>query len=377
MNRFILDVRTVNPHFPGIGRYVANLAPCIATYLAPDEDLSRSANVPEQAANVHAIAHHIVPTILVKATPLSFAQQWQVPHALRQVAVKGPNLVYHSPYYLMPYWTGYPTVLTFHDLIPLLFPDYVSSRARLLFRWTLGQALRTARAIIAVSKAAKLDAVAHLNVPAAKIKVIPHAADPQFVPQPQTEIMRIRESFDFRAGYLLYVGSNKPHKNLVRMVEAYSTLNKSSPPLVIAGAWDSRYQESALFVQQLRLANRVRFLGPIADADLPGLYAGALAFIFPSLYEGFGLPVLEAMACGTPVACSNASSLPEVAGEAALFFDPYDSVAIADALARLVDDSSLRNKLHEKGLARAKQFSWERTAAATLAVYRRLANAAV
>jgi alpha-1,3-rhamnosyl/mannosyltransferase len=140
--------------------------------------------------------------------------------------------------------------------------------------------------------------------------------------------------------------------------------------LVIAGTWDPRYPESRQRAEALALKEAVHFLGPIVEEDLPTLYSGAVAFVFPSEYEGFGLPVLEAMACGTPVACSNTSSLAEVAGDAALLFDPTDVAAIADALTHLLHEPSLWADLRERGLRRTAQFSWERTARDTLAVYR-------
>jgi alpha-1,3-rhamnosyl/mannosyltransferase len=171
----------------------------------------------------------------------------------------------------------------------------------------------------------------------------------------------------------LYIGSNKPHKNLMRLVKAWA---KIPPPpdisLVIAGVWDRRFPEVKLMAQELGLTGSMIFLGPVEEADLPALYSGALAFVFPSEYEGFGLPVLEAMACGVPVACSNVSSLPEVAGDAALTFAPMDVEAMAATLHRLIKDAELRVNLKERGLHRAAQFSWEKTAQATLHLYREL-----
>ncbi len=140
--------------------------------------------------------------------------------------------------------------------------------------------------------------------------------------------------------------------------------------LVIAGAWDSRYPEPRQQVEALELENAVRFLGPVPEADLPALYSGATLFVFPSLYEGFGLPPLEAMACGTPVIASNASSLPEVVGEAGILIDPHDVRALTEAMRRALTDEQLRKELQIKGLDRAKQFTWERAAQETLEVYR-------
>jgi glycosyltransferase involved in cell wall biosynthesis len=141
-------------------------------------------------------------------------------------------------------------------------------------------------------------------------------------------------------------------------------------PLVVAGAWDPRYPQSRARVEALDLGDKVRFLGTVPEQDLPALYSGAVLFVFPSEYEGFGLPVLEAMACGTPVVCSNRSSLPEIAGPAAVYVDPEDSSAIAAGLARVLEDDDLRESLSAQGLERARTFSWERTARETLRIYR-------
>jgi len=156
----------------------------------------------------------------------------------------------------------------------------------------------------------------------------------------------------------------------VRLVHAWAAVRSADASLVIAGHWDARYPEARQAASQSGLTNRIFFVGPVAEGDLPALYGGALAFVFPSLYEGFGLPVLEAMACGTPAACSNVSSLPEVASDAALLFDPLDVESIALTLRRLVTDADLRADLRERGLRRAAHFSWERTARQTLEVYR-------
>ncbi len=185
--------------------------------------------------------------------------------------------------------------------------------------------------------------------------------------------------FSLPRDYLLYLGSNKPHKNLVRLVEAWrivvaSGVQAADVPLVIAGAWDARYPEARQRVDTLGLADRVLFLGPVADADLPALYAGARAFVFPSLYEGFGLPVLEAMACGAPVICADGSSLPEVAGEAALLVDARDVEALATAIRRVLADADLAGELRRRGVQQAARFSWAQTAQRTLEVYRVLAH---
>jgi alpha-1,3-rhamnosyl/mannosyltransferase len=173
---------------------------------------------------------------------------------------------------------------------------------------------------------------------------------------------------------VLYLGSNKPHKNLVRLIEAWRIVTSSfqlpASCLIVAGVWDERYPEVKLRAAELGLGDRVIFLGPVAESDLPALYSGATLFAFPSIYEGFGLPVLEAMACGVPVVCSNVSSLPEVAGAAALLVDPLDVDGLAAAIGRVLADGNLRAELRQKGVAQAARFTWEETARRTLAIYR-------
>lgn len=364
----VLDARTATDHFPGIGRYVVNLARALKS-IAPDLDLTLlcDPNAPASRLTLPDL-----PTVACAVSPFSIKQQWIVPRQLRDINAT----FYHSPYYLMPYRPGVPTVLTAHDLIPQVYPRYYTPAQRLVFRWAHGLALRTARITVAVSAATRTDLIQRLGARADRVVVIPEAADPHFAPQPAAALQAVRDQYHLPDRYLLYFGSNKPHKNLARLVTAFSKLEfriqNSELHLVIAGSWDTRYPEA----KQLAAGNdRIRFLGPVREADLPALYGGALAFVFVSEYEGFGLPPLEAMACGTPVIAGNTSSLPEVIGDAGLLVDPRDVNAIAAALERIVSDSALQADLKQRSLDRAAAFTWERTAAQTLAVYRAIAGA--
>ncbi|GIK75402.1 MAG: glycosyl transferase family 1 [Chloroflexota bacterium] len=368
---YILDVRTATSHFPGIGRYVASLVRALAEQLHPEERLMLL-GYPAQAGQFSVDPHAGIVLLPCEATPFTLQQQWRIPSLLRRQVRTETASLYHSPYYLMPYRPGLPAVLTFYDLIPLRFPSYVSRRARLLFRFAVQMALRTARHVIAISEASRRDLLTKFSISPEQVTAIPLAPDLRFRPQTKADIERLRACYSLPESFLLYVGSNKPHKNLVHLVDACATLPASAPPLLIAGPWDPRYPEAIQRVQALGLEERVRFLGVVDDADLPMLYSAALAFVFPSHYEGFGLPVLEAMACGAPVACSNVSSLPEVVGEAALLFDPTDRQALVDAMGRLIEDAALRQTLRERGLSRASSFSWQRNAFDTLSIYRRL-----
>ncbi len=398
MIHIFLDARTATPHFPGIGRYVRNLAAAMVPLLADDERLTLLWDPSTPGAwDPTPLADERVSVVPAPVSPFGLAQQVWIPKLLNaqwtmhnaqwggaRPISQSPNLpipnpqspIYHSPYYLMPYtvplMARMPGVLTFYDLIPVRFPDLVSAQARLLFRFAMRLALRSVRQIIAISESARQDLMTDFGVDPARITAIPLAPDPRFRPQSQAEVRRVRDKYGLPDNFLLYLGINKPHKNLLRLIDAYANLPFAirHSPLVIAGAWDDRYPESKHRVEALDLGDVVRFLGRIDDADLPGLYAAATLFVFPSRYEGWGLPVVEAMACGTPVACSDASSLPEAAGEAALLFDPDDTAAITAALERGLSDSGLRADLAERGLAQAARFTWAGNASATLDIYR-------
>jgi alpha-1,3-rhamnosyl/mannosyltransferase len=312
-----------------------------------------------------------VQLIPVSTSPFSLRQQWVIPRMLSTLSAS----LYHSAYYLMPYRVPVPAFLTVYDLIPLLFPSHSTTRARLLFRWTTATALHAVDQSVAISSATREDFARHFAIPSERMVTVPLAADPVFRPQPAEKVVAFRTRYGLPDDFLLYLGSNKPHKNLLSLVEAYARTAEGGETLllVIAGAWDPRYPEPRERADMLGLAERVIWLGRIPDVDLPALYSSAMAFVFPSLYEGFGLPPLEAMACGTPVACSDSSSLPEVTGDAALLFEPTDVESITRALNRISHDDMLRAQLSARGLNQAARFSWERTARETLELYRKVA----
>ncbi|MBN1921069.1 MAG: glycosyltransferase family 4 protein [Anaerolineae bacterium] len=365
MPHYVLDARTATPHFPGIGRYVANLARALIPQLAPDEQLTVFFDPAYPLDLPSGDAVHSLP---VDVSPFSLRQQWVIPRLLQQHKAD----VYHSAYYLMPYFPGVPTLLTFYDLIPIHFPEYSTLKARLLFRWATVLALRTARHTLAISEATRRDFLTRFRLQPEQVTAIPLAADPAFTPQPPDAVTALRTRRSLPDKFILYLGSNKPHKNLVRLIEAWAIVQAEMPDvtLVIAGAWLPQHPEPRQRAQALGIDGRVCWLGPLPGADLPALYTAADIFVFPSLYEGFGLPVIEAMACGTPVACANTSSLPEVLGDAAVLFDPTQTEAIADALRRVLGDADLRTDLRRQGLAQVAKFSWSQTAQETLVLYR-------
>jgi glycosyltransferase involved in cell wall biosynthesis len=361
----VLDARTAIDHFPGIGRYVVNLAHALVR-VAPNLDLSL---LHDPSAAATRLTLPDLPRVACAASPFSLRQQWVVPGQLRRMQAT----LYHSPYYLMPYWAGVPAVLTCYDLIPLVYPQYYSPLQRLIFWLAHSLALRVSSQVLTISHATRADLIHRFHVDSRRVVVTQLAPDPAFCPQPAEEAIALRARLGLPEQYVLYLGSNKPHKNLIRLIKAWQISNLQFPTsnlrLVIAGHWDSRYPEVRQYVEIAGLKDRIVFAGPVDEDDLPALYSGATLFVFPSLYEGFGLPVLEAMACGVPVVCSNISSLPEVAGDAALLVDPLDVNALAETMSQTLAGEDLQQEMRQKGMIQVAKFSWERAARETLAVY--------
>lgn len=271
-------------------------------------------------------------------------------------------------------------VATVFDLSPLHWPEFHLDINVQLFHRKMNYVCRHADRIIAISHYTAEDLLEHYPTTQGRIDVVHCAAESTFHPiaDPQ-RVAGVRRAYGIPAsGYLLSVGTLEPRKNLTRLIEAYAhvraTTGTSTPPLVLAGARGWREQPIFDTVERLGLQGEVIFPGPIVDADLPALYSGATGFIYPSLFEGFGLPVLEAMACGTPVITSNTSSLPEVTGDAAILIPPEDVDALTGALLRLLDDTQLQERLRALGKVQARHFSWEKAAQETFAVYQRAAG---
>ncbi len=285
------------------------------------------------------------------------------------------------PAHVVPLLHPAHSIVTIHDLGYLAFPETHTFARRLELHLTTRWSTRAARQLIAISQATRNDLITHYSVAPEKIAVVYHGLGAQFHPiTSAATINAVHARYGIRAPYFLYIGTVQPRKNLARLIDAFAQALRagmtvphpggaSGPPhLLLAGkkGWMTAAIEQR--AAAAGVAGQVHFTGYVADADLPALLSGALAFVFPSLYEGFGMPVLEAMACGTPVLTSNSSSLPEVAGDAALLVDPHDTDAIASGLTRLATEPALREQLRMRGLARAAQFTWERCAAATLRV---------
>jgi alpha-1,3-rhamnosyl/mannosyltransferase len=287
--------------------------------------------------------------------------------------------VFLSPYYKMPLACPCPGVITIHDLLFLDYPPtprYGTVRYRLLFRLAATLMARRAAAVLTDSEWSRRQILQRFDLPAERVVVTPLGVSPRFRPVPPEIVLRVAAGYGLEGDYVLYVGNFRPHKNVAALLEAYAALPdalRARVSLALAGDPGTGAAPLRAGAAARGLTQAVRFLGPIPDTDLPALYSGATLFCFPSLAEGFGLPPLEAMACGAPVLCSDAAALPEVVGEGASLVNTRDPGALAAALESLLTDGSTRARLRDRGLIRAAAFTPDRFAAAVLAVLERVA----
>ena len=284
----------------------------------------------------------------------------------------GAELFHATEHLLMPL-RHTPSVLTIHDLVFRLFPHYHKPLNYAFLNLAMPLFIRRADHLIAVSHSTRQDLVRLYDVDPDKITVIYEAADPRFRPQPIEEIRRVQRKYSLPERFILSLGTLEPRKNYQRLVEALALLRQKPGAegwrLVIVGGKGWLYGPFFRRLEELGLEHEVILLGHVPNEDLPALYSAATLFVFPSLYEGFGLPPLEAMACGTPVVCSRASSLPEVGGRAARYVNPTSTEEIAQAIHEVLVDEVLQEEMRERGVEQAKQFSWERAAQETMALY--------
>lgn len=361
--RIAIDARYVCDYFPGIGRYVYNLLRALSCLTSTDSLLAfYDSGRKNSRYNLSLLTSPKVELIEAKAQPISLKEQWHIPFLLKGIRVE----VFHTPYYIRPYLTPCPSLVTIHDTISCHHPEYLpSAKARWVFWMTMRLAIRSSKVVITDSMASKEDLIRFFGVAAGKIRVIPLAADEFLTPIG-------KELEESNSPYILYVGINKPHKNLARLIQAFAKTNLNHQ-LVIAGSWDHRYPEPRRLVEELALRDRVKFLGPVSEKELRLLYYQASLFVFPSLAEGFGLPVLEAMACGLPVIVSHIQPLADLVGEGGILINPFDTEELADAIQRVATNRHLSQELSQGAQLRARDFSWQKTAELTLAAYREAA----
>ncbi len=355
--RIGIDARKL--HDFGIGTYIRNLL----RHLARMDDRTEYVVVcrPEDRETLAALGpnFHAVPET---AGNYTVAEQVKIPMALKREGVT----LFHAPHYVLPPLIRCRSVVTIHDCIHLMFPQYLPNRFAFDYaRTSIRGAAKRATRVLTVSESSKRDILKYVDTQPEKIDVIYNAYDERFAIDPAEEdVVRVRERFQLQDEFVLYAGNVKPHKNLERLIDAFQIVRKRGLDhlkLVMIGDDISKYTSLRRAVHRHQLHKYVRFLGYLPEETLAVMYRLAGVFVFPSLYEGFGLPPLEAMASGTPVVTSNVSSLPEVAGDAAVLVDPYDPNAIADGIYRVLTDEQLRKDLRHRGVARAGMFSWEQS----------------
>ncbi len=370
--RIAIDARKL--HDFGIGTYVQNLLRQLARLDADSEYVLFCRKEDRDALAALGPNFRIS---VDSASPYSLREQASIPTHLMRERVD----VYHSPHYVLPPLVPCRAVVTIHDCIHLMFPQYLPNRlayayAKMFMWWA---AHRSAR-VLTVSEASKRDILHYFDIPRDKVTVIHNGLDERFrVPPPESEVHRVRERFQLDEQFILYAGNVKPHKNVERLIDAFHILHTNGfehLKLLIIGSDISKYATLRRAIHTHDLHKYVRFLGFVSDETLAALYRLAAVFVFPSLYEGFGFPPLEAMASGTPVVASNLSSLPEVLGDAALLVDPYDANAIADAIRRVLLDDALRRDLSARGLKKVQEYSWEEAARRVRQIYDEVASQA-
>jgi glycosyltransferase involved in cell wall biosynthesis len=305
----------------------------------------------------------------------SIAEQYRIPLALARERVR----LVHEPHYVLPPLVRCRSVVTIHDCIHLMFPQYLPGKLAYVYaKGSMWAAAHKADRILTVSEASKRDILRFFDVAPDKVEVIYNAIDERFLSPANTERMDlVRQRYQLDHPFVLYVGNIKPHKNIERLIDAFGRARSQCGgdlKLVIIGDEISKYPALRQSVHKHKLDKHVRFLGFQPMETLAAVYRLARAFVFPSLYEGFGLPPLEAMACGTPVVTSNVSSLPEIAGGAALLVDPYDANAIAGGIVQAVTDDALRADLIASGLDRARSFSWTQSVRKIHEIYMQVAK---
>ncbi len=365
-----IDAHSVGTQLAGNETYAVNLIEALAQidrvnqytiYVTKNEAVDRFANR--------------WPNFQVKRT-LPHTPLVRIPLTLAAELRRNPVEVLHVQYTAPPF-APCPIVSTIHDLSFEHLPETFTRRSRTQLRLTVRGTARRAAVILTLSEFSRRDIIETYAVDPERVLVTPAAAPTNFAPvENETELKDIRERYGIKANYLLSLGSIQPRKNLARLIEAYALLRSSRagdrlPQLVIAGkrGWlDNEIQRAA---QRENRNESIKFIGYVPEKDLPALYSAAICFVYPSFFEGFGLPVLEAMQCGTPVIAGNRTSLPEVAGAAALLFDPFDAGALAEAIERIIHNPDTRAELRVKGLERARIFSWTATARLTLQAYER------
>ena len=374
--KVVLDAGPAVHQSAGLARYTESLASALWQHCSDTIDLTLFYN---------SHSGHLPPASLspipARALPLPqhpwrlgvlACQLLKAPIVDRKLGTGG---IYHATEHLLP-WTTRPSVMTVHDLIFERYPEHHTLANRAFLRVAMPLFVRRAGAIIAVSNHTKRDLLELYRTPPDKVHVVEEGIEERFSPVEKQEVQLALEKHSIRRPYLLMVGTLEPRKNHALSFEALARLKAAGWPhcLVVAGSRGWLFDSVQSNVDRLQLSDDVIFTGRVPDTDLPAIYSGADCLLMPSLYEGFGIPVLEAMACGTPVVCSKASSLPEVAGPAARYIDSMTGEALAETVRQLLTNPEAAEQMCTKGLRRAARFCWREAAIKTADVYKAAAG---
>ena len=378
----IMSIESVRSPLTGIGRYTFELTKQLQHDADIELKLFSDGRFISELPEITSVASKSKPSVLSKIRRQLIKSDLAVKYVklIRDYAIQKSlnthkSAIFHGPAYYLPRFEG-QSVATFHDLSIFTMAEYHPPERVRFMQKELRHTLQEASLLITDSEFNRIELADYFVYPISKIVSVPLACSGEFHPRDVASTTRVLSRFGLNhGGYTLYAGTIEPRKNIQTLLDAYSTLPDTIRrrwPLVLVGhhGWQSQHLHAR--IDKAVSEGWVIYLGYVNDADLPYLYAGAHLFFFPSHYEGFGLPVLEAMASGVPVICSNASSLPEVVGDAALMFDPEDVEALRQLMLIGLEDKVWRETAKEKGLMRASTFSWQRCAKETVAVYRKL-----
>jgi len=365
----------------GSGQYVrecigalAALAPDVRiTVIVPQESTRHEARGKRQDELPLNCILHPVSCNLSDWGKLRF-EQFTFPHLCRELRAD----LAHIPYWGSPLSTSVPTVVSILDLIPLLLPEYRGGPLVRAYTGLVKAAAMNARLVLTISESSRRDIVKHLGIPESRVRVTYLAAGPRYSPRrdPVDDAVLRRNHLDLPQDYVLYLGGFDARKNIETLLQVYTWAQDTIGhdfPLVVAGQLPEHgglFHDPRVIAKALEVEDVVRCIGPVAEEDKPALYRGAMAFLYPTRYEGFGLPALEALACSVPVVGSNASSVPEIVGEAGMLVEPDDARSMAGALIAVVTDDELHEKLANAAQEQARKFSWEKCARETLQAYR-------
>lgn len=367
--RIAFDATPLRPAKSGVGYHTENLIRALAATGELEEILLFS--------NREPVFDGPPPSGVRWPSQHQFAKRaiWMQTHLPSLIRSEEPDLT-HYPNFHAPLLFKHPFVVTFHDLSVFRHPEFFTFKKRVLSRWLMPIIARRARTVLTVSETVRSEIIAQFHLPESRVFVVPHAPGDIFQPVVDTQSLAAKLTrYDITGPYILFVGTLEPRKNLAGLLRAFDLLkSETNLPhhLIIVGGRGWKYAPIYETVKHMRYAEQSRFLDYVDLEDLPAIYTGADLLVFPSFYEGFGVPPIEAMRCGTPTVVSDIPVMHEVAGDAAVFVEPGEVSSIAEGIAKVLGDASLMSELRRRGLERGELYSWSQSARAALAVYRRL-----